>query len=110
MDSEVGALAFAIGRLCRFPLTPASLSGVAEVRARRGARKSVVAPWPQLPRPAGAAPRKGHRLRLPRPRVSPAFFTPLRIHAIGHSAEVFAADPPRLGCRPLSTKVTKKPA
>ena len=36
----------------------------------------------------GPTPRQGQRLRLPHPRLSPAFFGPLRTRAMGHSAAV----------------------
>lgn len=37
--------------------------------------------WPREASPLATTLSIGHRMRLPRPRVSPAFFVPLRIHA-----------------------------
>jgi hypothetical protein len=67
--------------------------GVNESEA--GSKEELSRPTAALPRPAGTAPRTGHRLRLPRPRVSPAFFASLRVHTMGHSAAV-----PRRSRRP----------
>jgi hypothetical protein len=56
--------------------------------ARRGARKNVSPQWPRSLDRLPPSP-VGRRLRLPPPRVSPAFFSPVRIHAIGHSARFY---------------------
>ena len=55
-----------------------SEEGSKEERVARAATPSTG--WP--------TPRQGHRLKLPHPRLSRAFFPPFRIHAIGHSADV----------------------
>ena len=77
---ESGGRGVGVGRLGLdpTPLTPASLSRVRRSERERGGEqgRSQVALTAALPRPAGTAPRTGHRKLLPRPRVSPAFFAP----------------------------------
>ena len=95
-----GASALAIGRSCQSPPTPASIrSSRSEREARWGARgrRAPLIGCRWLPgRAAG--------LWLPHPRVSPAFFGPLRISSKGHSAEGSTAYPTTsiAGCVPGS--------
>ena len=96
------------------PLTPASFTHeAAEVKgeARRGATLPL-APRRPTPQPA-------HGSRLPRPRVSPAFFAPLRIRAMGHLAAVprrssrgssCSSPPPSRNGRAIPSAATKRRA
>ena len=72
-------------------ISPPPASSFREREARRGAHRRGAL------RPQGCAlsstgcrhlPQPRRPPALPRPRVSPAFFGPLRIHAMGHSASV----------------------
>src|SRR3954462_3818698 len=74
-----------------------------------GARKSHCRPAAALPRPAGTAPRTGHRLRLPCPRVSPAFFVLLRIRAMGPRPEFPGRSRRASGADPWGFAVTRRP-
>ena len=72
----------------QFPLTPAFFLSQAEwTRARRGARKNW-SPSGRTPSTGWPTPRQDHRLRLPHPRLSPAFSSRLRVRAMGHSVAV----------------------
>ena len=68
------------------PLSRARRNG--NERRGRGARKrrTGLRPTAALPRPAGHSPRTAHRLRLPRLRLSPAFFQSPSGSRNGHSA------------------------
>ena len=110
---DVGASALAVGSI-QFPLTPASFTHeAAEVKgeARRGAALPLAQRRP-TPQPA-------HGSRLPRPRVSPAFFAPLRIRAMGHLAAVprrssrgssCSSPPPSRNGRAIPSAATKRRA
>jgi hypothetical protein len=70
----------------QFPLTPASQKPGRVNESEAGSKEELRRPTAALPRPATTTP-LGHRLRLPRPRVSPAFLAAFLICAIGHPTE-----------------------
>src|SRR5215213_8597556 len=69
-------------------LRPLSQDPTEVNESEEGSKERAILPRAATPSTGWHTPRTRHRLKLPHPRLSPAFFAPVRNCAIGHPAAV----------------------